>query len=144
MARYIYDACEYGSWHEGGLGSTDNLAKAISKAAALLRGHADGYASVEDSRADAYAKVRCIRINMRDCAKRLTPRRALLLLRQQATEAGWLRPANRPRRDPGAARINKSYMLHPTNAARVEAEAKRTGESQSDVINRLVQGLDHG
>lgn len=143
MARYVYDSCEYGSWHDGGLGSAATITAAIAKAAALLKGRADGCASVTDSEAGPDQRVTTIRVNARDCTRTLTPRRAAILLRAQATEAGWLRPANRPRRDPSAARVIKSYSIHPDSAAKIAAEAQRSGESQGQVIDRLVQGLAH-
>lgn len=54
------------------------------------------------------------------------------------------RPAHRPRRDPGAARVNLVVRVHPDTRLRLAAEAQRTGESQGQVIDRLVQSLDHG
>lgn len=50
-------------------------------------------------------------------------------------------PAHRPRRDPSAARVVRSYRLHPDTAARIVAEAQRTGESQGQVIDRIVAAL---
>lgn len=142
MARYVYDSSEYGSWHDGGLGSAATASAAIAKAAALLRGRVDGYASVTDAEA-VDQRVTTIRVSARDYTRALTPRRAAILLRAMATEAGWLRPANRPRRDPGAARVIKSYSIHPDSAAKIAAEAQRSGESQGQVIDRLVQGMAH-
>jgi len=55
-----------------------------------------------------------------------------------------VRPAHRPRRDPAAARVVRSYRLHPATITKLDAEAKRSGESAGQVIDRLVQGLDHG
>jgi hypothetical protein len=50
-------------------------------------------------------------------------------------------PAHRPRRDPSAARVVKSYRLHPDTAAKIEAEAKRTGESQGQIVDRLAADI---
>lgn len=50
-------------------------------------------------------------------------------------------PAHRPRRDPSAARVVRSYRLHPDTIAKIDAEAKRSGESAGQVIDRLVAGL---
>ncbi len=52
-----------------------------------------------------------------------------------------VRPAHRPRRDPSAARVVRSYRLHPDTAARIVAESRRTGESQGQVIDRIVAAL---
>lgn len=48
------------------------------------------------------------------------------------------RPANRPRRDPDVVRVNLVVRVHPSTRAMVAAEAKRTGESQGQVIDRLA------
>lgn len=52
-------------------------------------------------------------------------------------QSGW-RPAHRPRRDPAAARVVRAYRVHPDTADRIVAESKRTGESQGQVIDRVV------
>lgn len=54
---------------------------------------------------------------------------------------GAPRPAHRPRQDPTAARVVKSYRLHPDTALKIEIEARRTGESQGQVIDRLAKSL---
>ena len=46
---------------------------------------------------------------------------------------------HRPRLDPTAARVVKSYRVHPDTAAVVESESKRTGESQGQVVDRLAR-----
>lgn len=51
------------------------------------------------------------------------------------------RPAHRPRRDPNAARVVKSYRLHPDTIDRLDVEAKRTGESAGQVIDRLARRI---
>jgi hypothetical protein len=51
------------------------------------------------------------------------------------------RPAHRPRRDPTAARVVRSYRLHPDTIARIDAESKRSGESAGQVIDRLAATL---
>ena len=51
------------------------------------------------------------------------------------------RPAHRPRRDPGAARVVKSYRVRPDTAEKIEAESKKTGESQGQIIDRLAGHL---
>lgn len=51
------------------------------------------------------------------------------------------RPAHRPRRDPAAARVAKGYRLHPTTADRIAAESRRTGESQGQVIDRIISAI---
>lgn len=48
------------------------------------------------------------------------------------------RPAHRPRRDPDVVRVNLVVRVHPSTRASVVAEAKRTGESQGQVIDRLA------
>jgi hypothetical protein len=56
-------------------------------------------------------------------------------------EVREVRPAHRPRRDPGAARVMLALRVHPETRARLAAESQRTDESQGQVIDRLVQGL---
>lgn len=51
------------------------------------------------------------------------------------------RPAHRPRRDPAAARINLVVRVHPDTRSRIAAEARRTGESQGQVVDRLASAL---
>ena len=51
------------------------------------------------------------------------------------------RPAHRPRRDPSAARVNLVVRVHPDTRARLAAEARRTGESQGQVVDRLAHDL---
>lgn len=46
------------------------------------------------------------------------------------------RPAHRPRRDPLAARVTKSYRVHPDTARKIAEESARTGESQGQVVDR--------
>jgi len=52
------------------------------------------------------------------------------------------RPAHRPRRDPKAARVVRSYRLHPDTIRAIDAEAKRTDEGAGQVVDRLAAGLD--
>ena len=49
--------------------------------------------------------------------------------------------AHRPRRDPSAARVNLVVRVHPDTRARLAAEARRTGESQGQVVDRLAHDL---
>lgn len=51
------------------------------------------------------------------------------------------RPARRPRLDPTAARVNKTLRAHPNTWLRLDAEAKRTGESTGQVLDRLAASL---
>lgn len=52
------------------------------------------------------------------------------------------RPAHRPRRDPtSAARVVRSYRLHPDTILKIDREAKRTGESAGQVVDRLAAKL---
>lgn len=142
MSRYHYDHCEIGSRHEGGLGAVDDLDEAMRRAAQGVTRHGpDVYAQVYDTETGRHLEVRRRAI---DGDPPLTPRRTLTLLRAQADADGWTRPAHRPRRDPGAARVNLVVRVHPDTRLRLAAEAQRTGESQGQVIDRLVQGLDHG
>lgn len=53
-----------------------------------------------------------------------------------ATEA---RPRHRPRKDPAAARVVKSFRLHPNTIAAIVDEAQEHGESQGEVIDRWAQ-----
>lgn len=46
------------------------------------------------------------------------------------------RPRHRPRKDPAAARVLKSFRLHPSTVVRIISEAKKYGESQGEVIDR--------
>jgi len=48
---------------------------------------------------------------------------------------------HRPRRDPTAARVSRGMRCHPDTWQRIDAEAKRTGESAGQVIDRLAQTL---
>jgi hypothetical protein len=63
----------------------------------------------------------------------------------EQTETGevwtYRRPVHRPRRDPTAARVVQAYRLHPDTIARIDAEAKRTGEGAGQVLDRLSAGL---
>lgn len=52
-------------------------------------------------------------------------------------------PRGAPRQDPAAARVKMSYRLHPKTAQAIGAEARRTGLSSGQVIDRLAEGL-HG
>jgi len=54
------------------------------------------------------------------------------------------RPAHRPRRDPKAARVIKSYRLHPDTALKIARESKRSGESQGRVVDWLISRLFPG
>jgi hypothetical protein len=63
------------------------------------------------------------------------------LARWLAAAMSDARPAHRPRRDPGAARVMLALRVHPDTRARLAAESQRTDESQGQVIDRLVQGL---
>lgn len=51
------------------------------------------------------------------------------------------RPRHRPRQDPSAARVMYAVRVHPSTRAAILAEAERTGESQGQVVDRLVQSL---
>ncbi len=51
------------------------------------------------------------------------------------------RPAHRPRQDPDAVRVKKSYRLHPDTIAAIEDESERSGNSQGQVVDRLAAGL---
>jgi hypothetical protein len=51
------------------------------------------------------------------------------------------RPAHRPRKDPCAARVRYSYRLHPDTISKINDEAKRSGESAGQVIDRLAATL---
>lgn len=87
------------------------------------------------------------------CAVELTPE-------QLVAAGGWLihdgsfgalahgdqsvvivRPAHRPRRDPSAARVKGSWRVHPRTLELLDAEAKRTGESAGQVLDRLAAML---
>ncbi len=60
----------------------------------------------------------------------------------KAVEAGLIAAvAHRPRRDPSVARVTRSYSVHPDTVARIAAEAKRSGESAGQVVDRLTAGL---
>ncbi len=48
------------------------------------------------------------------------------------------RRSGAPRRDPKAARIIRSFRLHPDTIGRLAREAARTGESAGQVIDRLA------
>jgi hypothetical protein len=52
-----------------------------------------------------------------------------------------VRPPHRPRLDPAATRVVRSYRLNPRTIAAIDAEAKRTGESAGQVVDRLALGL---
>lgn len=52
-----------------------------------------------------------------------------------------VRPAHRPRLDPTMTRVVRSYRLNPKTIAAIDAEAKRTGESAGQVVDRLALGL---
>jgi hypothetical protein len=56
---------------------------------------------------------------------------------------GGARPgAGAPRQDPAAARIVKSYRIHPATAAAIERAAHATGMKQGHIIDRLAaEGL---
>lgn len=56
-------------------------------------------------------------------------------------EVREVRPAHRPRRDPTAARVMLALRVHPDTRSRLACEAQRSGESQGQVIDRLVRGL---
>lgn len=70
-------------------------------------------------------------------------------LRERSIAEGWSAentqtiPAapNRPRLDPAAPRVVRSYRLNPKTIAAIDAEAKRTGESAGQVVDRLALGL---
>ena len=51
------------------------------------------------------------------------------------------RPAHRPRQDPAAARVSRGFRCRPDTLARLDDEAKRTGLSAGQVIDRLAAGL---
>ncbi len=48
---------------------------------------------------------------------------------------------HRPRRDPAAARVSRTYTLHPSTVARIDATAKAAGESAGQVVDRLAKSL---
>lgn len=61
--------------------------------------------------------------------------------------ANWIRaqydgsrPRHRPRKDPTAARVGKSFRLHPATIAQIVAESQEYGESQGEVIDRWASG----
>lgn len=138
MGRYVYDHATTGSRHDGGLGSSDDLAEAIREAARIDGLGTDCYASVYDRQTGRH-----ITWTSRDDNGPMTTRRVRSALALMAGSDGWALPAHRPRRDPSAARVVRSYRLHPGTIARVDAEAKRTGESAGQVIDRLAAGLGH-
>ena len=51
------------------------------------------------------------------------------------------RPAHRPRLDPAAARVSRGFRCRPDTLARLDDEAKRTGLSAGQVIDRLARTL---
>lgn len=51
------------------------------------------------------------------------------------------RPAHRPRQDPTAARVSRGFRVRPSTLAMIDSEAKRTGESAGQVIDRLAARL---
>lgn len=51
------------------------------------------------------------------------------------------RPAHRPRLDPLVARVRISYRLDPRSVRRIDREAKRTGLSAGQVVDRLASEL---
>jgi hypothetical protein len=51
------------------------------------------------------------------------------------------RPAHRPRLDPSAARVAKTYRCAPATIAKIDAEAKRAGISAGQVLDRLAERL---
>jgi len=50
----------------------------------------------------------------------------------------------RPRRDPKAARVVRSYRLHPDTIRAIDDEAKLTGEGAGQVVDRLAAGIGKG
>lgn len=54
------------------------------------------------------------------------------------------RPAHRPRQDPAAARVNLHVRVHPSTRAAIDAEAKRSGESAGQVVDRIARALVSG
>jgi hypothetical protein len=139
MPRYIYDHCEIGSRHDGGLGSHDSLDEAMRRAAQGVGRHGpDVYASVYDTVTGRHLEVRRRAI---DGDPVLTPRRCLTLLREQAATDGWSLPAHRPRRDPAAARVNLVCRVHPTTRARLDAARAKTGEGLGELIDQLALTL---
>ena len=67
-----------------------------------------------------------------------TRQRALVALGEHGVDV----PVGAPRRDPTAARVVKSYRVHPTTAAKIEAAARLSGESQGQIIDRMAQKLN--
>lgn len=54
------------------------------------------------------------------------------------------RAAHRPRRDPAAARVNLVVRVHPGTRAAIDAEARRSGESAGQVVDRIARALVSG
>jgi hypothetical protein len=139
MPRYIYDHCEIGSRHDGGLGSHDSLDEAMRRAAQGVGRHGpDVYASVYDTVTGRHLEVRRRAI---DGDPVLTPRRCLTLLREQAATDGWSLPAHRPRRDPAAARVNLVCRVHPDTRARFDAFRQLTGQGLGELLDTLANAL---
>ena len=50
------------------------------------------------------------------------------------------RPAHRPRRDPGAARVPLAVRVHPDTRAKIEALARAMGVSQGQIVDEVIAG----
>lgn len=136
------------------MNTTQRTMQAIIDSAQLLRGLTD-----RDDAGDLYATVQVDIMHagkpsdlagpIRKRIEREIARHLCLadwtLETRDATATGerwtYRRPAHRPRRDPAAARVVRSYRLHPDTIARIDAEAKRTGESAGQFVDRLAATL---
>lgn len=59
-----------------------------------------------------------------------------------AYQAGFRPEAHRPRQDPAVARVNLHVRVHPDTRAAIDAEAKRSGESAGQVVDRQRREAD--
>ena len=85
--RYTYDHCTNGSWHDGGLGSTNDLKAAIAQAAQIQGLGAECWASVYDEvTGDSISWV-----STRYNSAILKNKSASHYLRKEAKEKGWIK-----------------------------------------------------
>lgn len=135
MARYTYDHCVTGSWHEGGLGSTDDLATAIREAAKIDGLGPECYATVYDTQTSKHITWR----SRGDDGAR-TSRRVRAALAKLAAD-DWTLPAHRPPKDAAGPRQFFAARLSARARLGFAAEAKRTGGSVGDLLTRIGEGL---
>lgn len=83
-----------------------------------------------------------------DCRQLLNePQRPCAYLDGEAVWCATCEYADRPKQsgaarlDPLAVRVPASFRLHPDTVRRIGREAKRTGESRGQVVDRLARGL---